>query len=405
MGRLREYEKLAGMDALGEIYELADILKDKHILCINSTSQGGGVAEILKSTVFMINTLGIRMGWRTLHGSSDFFTVTKNMHNALQGDRKKILKEDKDLYYSTNKRFSVFTHIDHDMVIIHDPQPLPLIDFYRKTQPWIFRCHVDLSRPYMPVWNYLKKFIVKYDHFVVSKEDYKKRLRMNQSVIYPAIDPFTSKNRKLSPKTIAKNLRSSGIETDVPIITQISRFDKWKDPLGVIRVFEKVREKIDCQLVLSGSFSIDDPEGQRIFERAERKAHESRHADNIKLLLNTTDTMVNALQTASDVVIQKSLREGFGLVVSEALFKGTPVVASGVGGIPFQVLDGINGYVRDPGDTDGFVGCVLKLLREENLRADMGRRAREHITNNFLVTRLISDWLVLMKNHFPDLKH
>jgi trehalose synthase len=405
MGRLREYEKLAGKEALREIYELTDILKDKHILCINSTSQGGGVAEILKSTVFMINTLGIRLGWRTLHGSSDFFAVTKNIHNALQGDRKRISRKDKDLYYKTNERFSVFTHIDHDMVIIHDPQPLPLIDFYEKTQPWIFRCHVDLSRPYTPVWNYLKKFVDKYDHFVVSKEDYKQRLKMKQSVIYPAIDPFTSKNMKLSKKAIARNLRSRGIEMDMPIITQISRFDKWKDPLGVIRVFEKVREKAECQLVLSGSFSVDDPEGQRIFERVENKAQGSKYSDNIKLLLNTTDTMVNSLQTASDVVIQKSMQEGFGLVVSEALFKGTPVVASNVGGIPFQVLDGINGYVRDPRDTDGFVGCVLKLLREDNLRADMGRRAREHVINNFLVTRLISDWFVLMKEHFPDLKH
>ena len=405
MGRLSEYEKLAGRDALQEIYELADVLKDKHILCINSTSQGGGVAEILKSTVFMINTLGIRLGWRTLHGSSDFFTVTKNIHNALQGDRKMISRKDKDLYYKTNERFSVFTHIDHDMVIIHDPQPLPLIDFYRKTQPWIFRCHVDLSKPYPPVWNYLKKFVSKYDHIVVSKEDYKKRLKMKQSVIYPAIDPFTAKNMKLSKKAIAKNLRNSGIDTDRPLITQVSRFDRWKDPLGVIRVFENVRRRMDCQLVLSGSFSVDDPEGQKIFERVENKAQNSRYAEDIKIFLNATDTMVNCLQTASDVVVQKSTREGFGLVVSEALFKGTPVVASNVGGIPLQVLDGINGYIRDPRDTEGFTRSIMKILREDHLRTDMGRRAREHVINNFLVTRLVSDWLVLLKEHFPNLKH
>ena len=265
----------------------------KHILCINSTSQGGGVAEILKSTVFMINTVGIGLGWRTLHGSSDFFTVTKKIHNALQGDRKKITRRDKDIYYNTNERFSVFTHIDHDMVIIHDPQPLPLIDFYKKTQPWIFRCHIDLSNPYPPTWNYLKKFVAKYDHFVVSKENYKKRLKVRQSVIYPAIDPFITKNKKLSKRTIVKNLRNNGIETDIPMITQISRFDKWKDPLGVIRIFEKVRKREECQLVLSGSFSVDDPEGQRIFEKVENKVQSSRYAENIKLLLNATDTMVN----------------------------------------------------------------------------------------------------------------
>ncbi len=283
MGRLKVYEKIAGKEALHEIYELADILKDKHILCINSTSQGGGVAEILNSTVFMINTLGIRLGWRTLHGSSDFFTVTKKMHNALQGERRKIGRKERELYYKTNERFSVFTHIDHDMVIIHDPQPLPLIDFYKKTQPWIFRCHVDLSSPYPPAWNYLKKFVGKYDHFLVSKEDYKKKLKTKQSVIYPAIDPLNSKNRKLSKKTIAKNLSNIGIDRDRPVITQISRFDRWKDPLGVIRVFEKVRDRAECQLVLSGSFSVDDPEGQRIFERVENKVQSSKYSDDINL--------------------------------------------------------------------------------------------------------------------------
>ena len=373
MGNLRDYSRIIGKERMQHIYRRAEPLRDKHILCINSTSHGGGVAEILNSIVFMFNSLGIDFGWRTLHGTSDFFSVTKQLHNSLQGEEIKLTKKKKKQYYDTNRRFSVFTHIDHDMVIVHDPQPLPLIDFYKKKQPWICRFHMDLSNPHRGTWRYLKPFIEKYDHFVVSKEDYKKKLPINQSVIYPAIDPLSQKNRKIPKSVIKKHLNEYGIERAKPMVTQISRFDKWKDPLGVLRIFEKVREKEDCQLVLVGSFSVDDPEGQRIYEKVEKTARRSRYKDDIKLILDTTDLVVNILQRESAVVVQKSLKEGFGLVVSEALYKGTPVVASNAGGIPFQVLDGINGFLREPRDTEGFSSCILRILRDDNLREDLGR--------------------------------
>ncbi len=399
MGLFREYEKVAGKEQISQLRKSAEPLKGKHVVCINSTSHGGGVAEMLNSSVLLYNLLGVNFGWRTLHGSPDFFNVTKQIHNSLQGEKINLTRRKKQLYYETSRRFSLFTHIDHDLVIVHDPQPLPLIDFYAKKQPWICRFHMDLSRPYAPTWNYLRRFVEKYDRFIVSKEDFKKRMATEQSVIYPAIDPLTEKNRQLAQRTVRKNLEENGIDDTVPIITQISRFDKWKDPVGVIKVFEKVRRHCKCQLVLMGSFSVDDPEGQAIFEKTEAIKQRSRHAGDIKLLLDSTDAMVNSIQRSSAVVIQKSLREGFGLVVSEALYKGTPVVASNVGGIPFQVMDGINGFLREPDDIEGFALCVRKLLEDEKLRDEMGRRGRTHVRNNFLVTRLMIDWANLMSGY------
>ncbi|MBN1896467.1 MAG: glycosyltransferase [Candidatus Aenigmarchaeota archaeon] len=402
---LKEYEKIAGKEQIEQLRIKAEPLKDKHILCINSTSHGGGVAEMLNSSIVLFNLLDIDFGWRTLHGSSDFFNVTKGIHNSLQGESMKLTRKKKNIYYDTNKMFSIFTHVDHDMVIVHDPQPLPLIDFYEKKQPWICRFHMDLSYPDMSIWRYIRSFVNKYDHFVVSKEEYKKRLDVPQSIMYPAIDPLSPKNRPVNDRTVRKMLEENDIDRSIPIITQISRFDKWKDPTGVIKIFEKVRRKEKCQLALIGSFSVDDPEGQKIFEKTERMKQESRYGDNIKLMLNTTDVMVNCMQKESAVVIQKSLREGFGLVVSEALFKGTPVVASNVGGIPFQVLNGMNGFLRDPNDIEGFSACILKLLRDEKLRNEMGRRGKLHVTNNFLVTRLMIDWMNLISNYLLPAKN
>ena len=306
------------------------------------------------------------------------------------------------VYTETNRRFSVFTHIDHDLVMVHDPQPLPLISFYNKKQPWIFECHVDLSSSNLAVWNYLKDFIENYDHFVVSLEKYKKDLSIPQSVIHPAIDPLTPKNKVASGKEIRKYMSKYGIDLDVPIISQVSRFDKWKDPIGVLKVFEKVRQKAKCQLVLLGDFASDDPEGQKIFENVEEKVKKSPYEKDIKVMVVSNNFLVNCLQRASSVVVQKSIREGFGLTVSEALYKGTPVVASNVGGIPLQVIDGVNGFLHEPKDYDGFSRSILKLLENENLRVKFGEKGREHVRKNFLITRLMLDWLDLFKKYLPN---
>ena len=396
INNLSSYARIVGKPIIDKIHAEAEKLSGKHILTINSTYQGGGVAEILNSVVPLFDQAGIDFGWRTLHGTPDFFTITKKFHNALQGSKINLSQRKKDIYYETNKRFSTFTHIDHDLVVVHDPQPLPLISFYKKTQPWIFRCHIDISEPNMEVWDYLKGFIQKYDHFVVSLPEYQKKdLNIPQSVIHPAIDPVTAKNKPVSETKIAKYLAKFGIDRKKTVISQVSRFDPWKDPIGVVKVFELIRKKMDCQLVLLGQFAADDPEGQKILQSLQKKVDKSPFEKDIKLLVVDNAFLVNCLQRASSVVIQKSLREGFGLTISEALYKGTPVVASKVGGIPLQVIDNVNGFLHNPQDFKGFSDSVIKLLKDEKLRTAMGQAGKEHVKKNFLITRLMLDWLVL----------
>jgi len=401
LNNLSSYARIVGKLEIDKIHAEAEKLSGKHITCVNSTYQGGGVAEILNSLVPMFDQVGVDFGWRILHGTPDFFTITKKFHNALQGSPINLSQRKKDIYFETNRRFSTFTHLEkHDLVIIHDPQPLPLISFYKKTQPWIFRCHIDISNPNPQVWEYLKGFIQKYDHFVVSLPEYQKSdLNIPQSVIHPAIDPVTAKNKPVSETKISTYLDKFGIDRKKPIISQISRFDPWKDPIGVVKIFEWVRKKMDCQLVLLGQFATDDPEGHKILLSLQKKVDKSPFKHDIKLLVVDNAFLVNCLQRASSVVIQKSLKEGFGLTVTEALYKGTPVVASKVGGIPLQVIDGENGFLHSPHDLQGFSGSVIKLLKDEKLRATMGKAGKEHVTKNFLITRLMLDWLYLMKKY------
>lgn len=400
MENLENYRKIVGDEVIGAIHKKARNLYGKHILHINSTYQGGGVAEILSSLVPLMNNVGIDTGWRILHANPDFFTITKKFHNALQGEPINFTERKKQLYLKANENFSTYTHIDHDCVIIHDPQPLPLIEFHKKRQPWIWRCHVDLSDPDDEVWEFLTSFILRYDVVVLSSEDYKKSdLPVDQKIIWPAIDPLSPKNMEISEKDISKYLRKFGVITDKPLITQISRFDKWKDPTGVIEVFKLVKEKVDCRLVLCGNIATDDPEGQEIYERTKGKAKGLIKRGDIILVTDPASSnfmFVNALQRVSSVMVQKSIREGFGLTVTEALWKGTPVVASNVGGIPLQVIDGKTGFLLQPRDTQGFAERIIEILRNSDLACEMGKSARKHVRKNFLVTRLLADHLDLL---------
>lgn len=399
--KLSQYKRIVGTKVINEIYEKAKKLSNKHIVCISSTHQGGGVAEMLNSIVFLFNEVGISFGWRIIHGSPDFFEVTKRIHNALQGGNMKFSEQKKKIYYETNRRFSEFSHLNHDLVVVHDPQPLPLTDFYsrkNKKQPWIWRCHIDLSNPNRNVWNYLKEFIKKYDHFVVSTEEYKKNIPVPQTIIHPAIDPLSPKNKLLFQKTIDKYLKQSGINLRKPIIAQISRYDKWKDPEGVIKIFEKVKKQINCQLVLLGNTAPDDPEGVRIYGKILKK-YGNREDVTILVNVNDNDLVVNSLQRKAAVIVQKSIKEGFGLTVSEALYKGTPVVASNVGGIPIQVIHGENGFLHEPNDIEGFSQSIVKILKSSHLRKEMGENGREFIKKNFLITRLMLDWLNLFNQY------
>jgi trehalose synthase len=394
---LKNYKEIVGKEVIDEIKKEAEPLRNKHVVNVNSAYEGGGVTEILSSLVPLMNDVGINTGWRFFKANPDFFTITKKFHNALQGEKINFSTIKRSIYLETARLNRAYTHIgQHDCVIIHDPQPLPLIKYYKKNNhPWIWRCHIDLSNPNKAVWSFLKKFIAKYDLMIVSSDSYRKKVPIEQRVIHPSIDPLSPKNKRLSENRIRKSLSDNGIKTDKPIITQISRFDKWKDPLGVIDSFRLIRRKVNCRLVLMGSMASDDPEGQRIYEQVLDKV---KHNRDIKIIHSENNVLVNALQRASSVVIQKSLREGFGLTVTEALWKSTPVVASNVGGIPLQVIDGKNGFL-----VNNAKECAEKaiwLLKHKKIAEKMGRAGREHVRKNFLITRHLHDYLKVLRYVF-----
>lgn len=397
MHTLTDYYKIVGDEVISSIYQKAKRLYGRPIIHFNSTSHGGGVAEILVSLLPLMNDIGLEAGWLILHAHPDFFTITKKFHNALQGDKINLTEMKKCLYLQASEDFSIFTHIRHDCVIVHDPQPLPLIMYYKKRQPWVWRCHLDLSSPNPEIWDYLKRFILRYDMIIVSNAKYQKTdLPITQRVIPPAIDPMSAKNMDLSPADTSKYLKKFEIPTDKPLLTQISRFDKHKDPEGVLRVFCKVREKVDCRLVLCGSMASDDPEGIEIFERIEKKARKSIENGDVILRTVENDILVNVLQRKSSVIIQKSRKEGFGLTVTEALWKKKPVVASNVGGIPLQVKDGESGFLVEPQDEEGFADRIIRILSNPSMGDKLGQSGHDGVRQNFLITRLLSDYLDLL---------
>ena len=397
MRSLEEYRGIIGDEVISSIYRKARRLYGVGVLHINSTYVGGGVAEMLTSLVPLMNDVGLQTDWRTFHGSPDFFTVTKKFHNALQGDKINLTENKKKVYLQTNENFSTYCHLNHNFIIVHDPQPLPLIKFYKKKQPWIWRCHIDLTNPNRALWEFLKKFLLRYDIIILSSEKYKRKdLPVEQRIIYPAIDPLSPKNMELSEKTIRNYLKKFNIPTDKPIITQISRFDKWKDPEGVLEVYKMVKEEVNARLVLCGSMAPDDPEGWAVLERVRRKAKKLVEKGDVILINSENSILVNVLQRVSSAVIQKSLREGFALVVTEAIWKGTPVVASNVGGIPLQIKDGENGFLVEPTDLKGFAERLIYLLKNPKLAKEMGKKGKEMARKNFLITRLLSDYLDLL---------
>ena len=393
---LNDFREITGDKIISDLYKKARPLYGKRIIHINSTFYGGGVAEILNSLVPLMNDVGLDAGWRIIRGSPDFFAITKKFHNSLQGDPINLTEIKKKVYLQTNDDFSTYTHLNHDCVIIHDPQPLPMIKFYKKRQPWVWRCHIDLSHPNEKLWEFLKGFVLKYDIEIISNENYKADLPMEHKIIRPGIDPLTPKNMELSDRDIKKYLNKFNVPLDKPLLTQISRFDKWKNPVGVIEVFKLVKKEIDCRLVLCGSMTSDDPEGIQIYERVKQKANNLILSGDVILITSENNILVNALQRSSAVIIQKSIREGFGLTVTEALWKETPVVASNVGGIPLQISDGENGFLFEPNDNNGFAQKIVELIRKPELARKIGKNGRETVRQNFLVTRILKDYLDLL---------
>ena len=397
MLRLEDFRHIVPDETLAEIYVRARKLYGRHIVHLNATYQGGGVAEILYSLVLLMNDVGIDAGWRILHGSQEFFEITKSFHNALQGAKLNLSERKKGVYLQVNENFSKFTHLYHDCVIVHDPQPLSLIRSYRKSQPWIWRCHIDLTDPDKELWDFLKGFLLKYDQIAFSSEKYfKDDLPVDQRLMFPAINPLSRKNKEIPDKTILEHITKTGIPLDKPVITQVSRLDPWKDPEGVIDVFKLVKEKVDCRLVFCYNVASDDPEGLRMYNKVQRKANKFLRSGDILFVVGNNETLVNSIQRFSKVIIQKSVREGFCLAVTEALWKGTPVVASNVGGIPIQIEDGENGFLLEPTDTKGFADRITHILKNPKDGENLSQKAKETVREKFLITRLLSDYLWML---------
>ncbi len=384
-----DYEPLIGAEAVDRISRKAERLRDMHVVNVNSTYYGGGVADILSSLTLLMNASGIRAGWRVLQGRPDFFSITKKMHNALQGDDINLSELKRDIYEEVVFENAARMHLDHDLVIVHDPQPLPLIDFFHKKAPWVWRCHIDLSNPHPELWRYLAGFVERYDAVVLSLPEYTQKISPPQCFIMPAINPFSTTNKNLSDEEIDNRLSHYEIPTDLPLVVQVSRFDKWKDPQGVIEAFRLARRQVDATLVLVGNVATDDPDGQEIFTRICGNSEE-----RIRILSVQDSALVNALQRRAAVVVQKSLREGFGLTVTEAMWKGAAVIGGRVGGIRHQIEDGINGFLVDT--VEQAAERIIQLVKDPTLRERLGARARETVRTRFLMTRLMEDWLDLI---------
>ena len=393
MNKIDKYRPIVGDQVIEELFLIAEKLKGKSIQNINSTASGGGVAEILIRMIPLMKDLGVDVFWDVIKGDDRFFEITKRIHNALHGVNTSLTHGDYNHFLKVNQQ-----NLDNisnwaDIVFVHDPQPIAMIKKKRKLKnKWVWRCHVDFSKPQKDVWNFLKKFIEKYDASVFSAPAFARKLNLRQILISPSIDPLSDKNKDLDIEFIDSILNKFGIDKEKPIVTQVSRFDYLKDPIGVIKAYKLVKNNIDCQLVLAGGTASDDPEGLRVLDEVR---HEAAMDKDIFIIDLPSDSHleINALQRASTVILQKSLKEGFGLTVTEALWKEKPVIAGAVGGIPLQVVHKYSGILTYT--VDGTAYWIKQLINEPSYAKRLGQNGKRHVKNNFLITRHIQDYLLL----------
>ncbi|MFQ6052051.1 MAG: glycosyltransferase [Candidatus Hydrothermarchaeota archaeon] len=392
MTKLWDYVEIVGRNAIEELLMLADRLSHKSMLHVNSTAIGGGVAEILHRLVPLMNELDIDTRWDVIKGGQEFFRVTKSFHNGLQGNPLELTADMLNTYLETNEMNAREINFDRDVIFIHDPQPAALISMKDNSHKWVWRCHIDLSSPQEEAWNFMRRYINRYDVTIFSIPAFgRPDLTLKQFTIPPSIDPLDDKNRDLSAEEVNRFLDKYEISHEKPIITQVGRFDRFKDPIGVVEVYKRIKKSRDCQLVLAGGTATDDPEGAVVYKEVQNRVEGD---PDIHLLVSISDLEVNALQRASSVILQKSLREGFGLTVSESMWKGKPVIGGAVGGIPLQVKNGITGYLVRT--IEGAVNRTLMLLRNSELAEKLGENGKEHVKRNFLITRHIRDYLFIM---------
>jgi trehalose synthase len=397
---LDDYLPLITSAQAEKLRELGERLRGYRILHVNATPYGGGVSELLRSALALQRGIGLTVDWRVIAGETKFFEVTKRFHNALQGAPYELPDEDRETYLLQNSFNAHEFGYDYDLVVIHDPQPVPLLQMHgRGDAKWVWRCHIDTSEPNERVLSFLKPYIDEYDALVFTLDKFVPEALRNHRIklIPPGIDPLSPKNFDLTSEQCHRIMAWVGVDTNRPVLTQVSRFDPWKDPLGVIRIYRQVRQEIpDVQLALLGSMALDDPEAWELMSEIRAEADGD---DDILVATNLTgigNMEVNVFQRQSDVVVQKSIREGFGLIVSETLWKGTAMVAGNTGGIPIQMPAGTGGFLVDPHDEEMMAERVVELMNNPELRKRLGEAGREVVRDNFLITRYVIDELELL---------
>ena len=390
--RLQDYQEVAGPGVIEELRVLADRVAGRRMQHINSTPVGGGVAEVLTRLVPLIRELGLEASWDVIKGDQAFFSVTKAFHNALHGKPEEITEEMFDIFRANTEMNLRDIDFTGDVIFVHDPQPAGLV--LRKKElgrHWVWRCHIDVSAPQPGVWNFLRPYVEQYDAAIFSMPDFAQRLPVLQCRVAPSIDPLADKNKPLDPSYVAGVLEKYKIDPGRPVLTQVSRFDRFKDPLGVIDAYRLVKRRYKCQLVLAGGGASDDPEGEEVLREVQEKAADDPDI-HVLLLPPFSDLEINALVRASTVVIQKSVREGFGLTVSEALWKKKPVIGGAVGGIKLQVIDGVTGFLVH--SAEGAANRIAQLLGDRKLRERLGENGYLHVKQNFLLTRHVKDYVL-----------
>ena len=389
---LDAYAPFVGRATIEELRLLGERLRGRRVQHINSTAVGGGVAEILNRLVPLLLELGINTRWDVIRGGDEFYAVTKAIHNALHGQPVTLSEHDVAVYRETTEQNLRNLALSDDIVFIHDPQPAGLIAGRAPGSHWIWRCHIDLSAPVPSVWEFLRPTVERYDAAVFSAPQFSRTLRIDQVLIAPSIDPLADKNRELDARTIESIVTSLGLDPERPLVTQVSRFDRLKDPLGVIEAYRLAKKYNDCQLLLVGGSATDDPEGQAVLTECRDRAADDRDIHVVELP-PTANIEINAVQRASTVLVQKSLREGFGLTVAEALWKAKPVIAGAVGGIPLQITHKYSGVLTHT--IEGTAFWIKQLLNAPDFARHLGENGREHVRHNFLLTRHLRDYMLL----------
>ena len=392
---LDDYRTIVGQSHLDTLRYLAKDLKGKNIKMVNSTAVGGGVAEMLNRLVPLLSELEVATHWDVITGGNDFFEITKAFHNALHGTSYELTQSAKDIFLMYNEQNRERLHFDEELVVIHDPQPAALIRSRAQSKSsWVWRCHIDLSNPDAKVWEFLRPFVEQYDAAIFSSQSFARQLSIPQYLFYPCIDPLSEKNKELPESQVQQICDDFGIDRSRPIVTQVSRFDRLKDPVGVVQAYKLAKKFVDCQLVLAGGGATDDPEGAVVLQEVKEAA--GNDPDIIILDLPPwCAVQINAIQRASTVIVQKSLKEGFGLTVTEALWKGKPTIASAVGGIPNQIIHKLTGVLVH--SVEGCAFQIRQLLTHPEFARSIGVNGREHVKENFLMTTNVKRWLLLFR--------